>query len=316
MELVAQQFLRALRGTRSQRAFARRLGYRGNPLTDWEHGRRYPSAKEALRAAARAGIDVRAALASFAPNAPLVLGPRGPELGPWLAAQAEGITIGALAERSGLSRSAIGRWLSDQRQPRLPDFFTLVDAITVRLPELVAALVPIGAVPALAPRHARAESARRLAFEEPWTEAILRVLESPQYRALAAHVEGYVAARLGIPLELEQRALARLEAADLIRWDGRRYGELRPLTVDTHGSPDAQRALRHHWSRVAGERALCPGLRDLFGYNVFAVSSADYDAIAERLRAVFAEIRSIVAASEPADRIALLNLQLLHWDDG
>ncbi|HKP62419.1 MAG TPA: hypothetical protein VJV78_37050 [Polyangiales bacterium] len=35
--------------------------------------------------------------------------------------------VAALAQRSGLSRFAIGRWLSGQCQPRLPDFFRLVD---------------------------------------------------------------------------------------------------------------------------------------------------------------------------------------------
>ena len=313
MELVARQFLRALRGKRSQRAFARKLGYRGNPLTDWEHGRSYPTAREALRAAASAKVDVRAALARFAPGVALAFDADGPQLGPWLAALAERTTVAALAERSGLSRFAIGRWLSGQRQPRLPDFFRLVDAITARVPELVAELVPIASVPALVARYERTESARRLAFEEPWTEVILRVLESPPYRALPAHVDGYVAARLGISRELEQRALARLSEAGLIRWDGTRYGELRPLTVDTHGTPEAQRALRQHWAKVAAERMLHQGPADLFGYNVFAVSSRDYAAISERLRATFTEIRSIVAASEPADQIGLLNLQLIRW---
>jgi hypothetical protein len=34
--LAARQLLRAMRGRRSQVAFARRLGYRSNPITDWE----------------------------------------------------------------------------------------------------------------------------------------------------------------------------------------------------------------------------------------------------------------------------------------
>lgn len=85
MEAAAQQFLRALRGKRSQRAFARRLGYRGNPMTDWEHGRRYPTAQEALRAAARVNIDVRAAFARIAHGVPLSVGADGFGLGAWCA---------------------------------------------------------------------------------------------------------------------------------------------------------------------------------------------------------------------------------------
>ena len=65
MDLVAQQLLRAVRGKRSQVAFARRLGYRGNPIADWEASRRAPTAAEALRACELSGIDVAAAFARF-----------------------------------------------------------------------------------------------------------------------------------------------------------------------------------------------------------------------------------------------------------
>lgn len=315
MELAAQQFLRALRGKRSQQALARRLGYRGNPLTDWEHGRRYPTAREALRAAGVLKVDVAAALARFAPGVALGADKHGPLLGAWLTQLGGETTITELAQRSGLSRFAIGRWLAGQRHPRLPDFLRLVDAMTARVPDLVAELVPIADVPALAARFAAADAARRIAFDEPWTEAVLRVLETEGYRALAAHRPGVIADRLGIPLETEQRALARLEAAQLIRWDGTRYGELRPITVDTRGGREALHALRKHWALIAAERAGKPLPEDFFGYNLFSVSAADYERIRELLRGAFREIRAIVAASEPPERIGLINLQLLGWNE-
>ena len=315
MEHAAQQFMRALRGKRSQQALARRLGYRGNPLTDWEHGRRYPTAREALRAASVLKVDVAAALARFAPGVVPELGEAGPSLGPWLTQLGGEATITELAQRSGLSRFAISRWLAGRRHPRLPDFFRLVDAMTGRLPDLVAELVAIDEVPALAARFAAADAARRIAFEEPWTEAVLRVLESESQRARHAHRPGVIARRLGIPLETELRALARLEAAQLIGWDGVRYGDLRPITVDTRGGRKALHALRKHWALVAAERAGEPLASDLFGYNLFSVSAADYERIRELLRAAFREIRSIVAASEPPEQIGLLNLQLMRWNE-
>ncbi|MDD9933044.1 MAG: helix-turn-helix transcriptional regulator, partial [Myxococcales bacterium] len=67
MELATRQLLRALRGSRSQVAFARRLGYRGNPIADWEAGRRTPTAEALLRVCARIGVDAPAALARFHP---------------------------------------------------------------------------------------------------------------------------------------------------------------------------------------------------------------------------------------------------------
>ena len=62
MELAARQLLRALRGKRSQVAFSRRLGYRGNPIADWEAGRRTPTAQEMLRAFLPAIRGVRSRL--------------------------------------------------------------------------------------------------------------------------------------------------------------------------------------------------------------------------------------------------------------
>jgi hypothetical protein len=113
---AASQFLRAARGKRSQVAFARRLGYRGNPITDWEHGRRYPTAAEALRACARASIDVRAALRRFHPTAqPAGAGELdGDALAGWLSQLRGWTPLGEIGRRCGCSRFAVARWLSGQ----------------------------------------------------------------------------------------------------------------------------------------------------------------------------------------------------------
>src|SRR4051812_45760158 len=175
MEQVASQFLRALRGRRSQAQLARRLGYRGNPITDWERGERFPTAQETLRAAELLGVDVLAAFSRFAPAAPLG---RQHALGAWLSALRGEASLSELAERSGTSRFSVGRWLHDKAKPRLPDFFRLLDAITHRLPQWAAELVPIADVPLLKPRYDAALAAKHLAFDLPWTEAILRLLET------------------------------------------------------------------------------------------------------------------------------------------
>jgi hypothetical protein len=62
---ISRDFLRALRGRRSQAGFSRRLGYRTNVAYVWESGRAAPTAATTLRAAERVGIDVRQALATF-----------------------------------------------------------------------------------------------------------------------------------------------------------------------------------------------------------------------------------------------------------
>jgi len=310
MEVAASQFLRAVRGARSQVAFARRLGYRANPITDWENGRRYPTAAEALRACGRVGIDVQAAFARF--HAAPAPGP-GETLAAWLDSVRGSLSVGELAERCDRSRFAVGRWLRGQAEPRLPDFFRLVDAVTGRLPDLVAELTSIEAVPALRARYRTAEAARRLAFEQPWTEAVLRLLETTAFAERQGDAACWIAARLGIESCEVERALDALEAAHVIERRGVRYRVAGNLTVDTLADPEAAREHMARWSRVAFDHFLEQGATNLFAYNLVSLSAADLQRVRELLRAAYREVRAVVAASEPVETAALLNLQLVEF---
>ncbi len=297
MELAARQFLRALRGARSQVAFSRRLGYRGNPVADWESGRRFPTAEEVLRACERVGIDVPGAFHRFHPIAAPALA-RG--LPAWLEEVRGRVGIVEIAARTERSRFAVGRWLSGGARPRLPDWLRLVAALTGRVSDLLAELVPIAQIPALAEAHAAREASRRLAFDEPWTEAVLRVIETGTCAPAA------VAATLGIPEADAARCLEKLVRAGLVR-DGKVTGT---LTVDTRAFP----ALREHWARVGLERVAAGGVGGVFSYNVVSVSRADLARIEELHRAYFRQVRAVVAASEPAEVVALVNVQLVRFD--
>jgi len=134
---TASEFLRAVRGGRSQHALARRLGYRANPITDWEHGRRFPTAEEALRAAESVGIDVALAFTRFHPSPPPDRTRDGYRLDRWLDGIRGSTPVLDWARRARVSRFALGRWLRAEARPRLPDFFRVVDAATGRLPDLV-----------------------------------------------------------------------------------------------------------------------------------------------------------------------------------
>jgi hypothetical protein len=300
---VARELMRAIRGKRSQVAFSRRLGYRGNPIADWEAGRRSPVASELLRAARLSGADVAAAFAAFHPAAAEALGD-GDDAGVarWLEGLRGGNSIADVAVRSGLSRFQVGRFLSGATRPRVPDLLILVEALTGRVSDLVAELVPIEAVPSLRGVHAARVASRRLAFEAPWTEAVSRVIETTAYRALASHRPGIIASWLSIDIATETACLEKLLGAGVIRWDGRRYASAGPLTVDTR-----------HWTSVAAARIPQMSDDDRFSYNVFSVSHADLDRIRELHLAYFREVRGIVAASEPPEVIALVNVQLMSW---
>ena len=313
MELEASQFLRALRGRRSQAQLARRLGYRGNPITDWERGERYPTVHEVLRAAGLLGVDIAAAFSRFTPGAPLERRAGEWQVGLWLASLRGETPMAELAERLSASRFSVARWLHGAAKPRLPDFFRLLDAITHRLPEWVAGFVRVAEVPLLKARYDAAQAAKQLAFEVPWSEAVLRLLETSTYRAQRRQRQRYLALALGIDVTEVQACVERLLAAGVVENRRGRLVVREQGAVDTQGGKQALHRLKRHWSQVAAARLQAPREVDYFAYNVISVSAADLARIRERLRVTFREIRTLVAASEPEQVAALINLQLVTF---
>jgi transcriptional regulator with XRE-family HTH domain len=310
---VAREMVAARRGGRSRAQLSRRLGYRTNVVSDWEAGRRYPTAEEFLRICERLRVDVDAAFRRFHPaTASRLRKGRAFVLSAWLDALRGRTSIQLLAERAQLSRFAVSRWLKGQARPRLPEFLQLVEAITDRASDLADALVGIDNLPTLLDQHRRRSAAKNLAFELPDSEGLLRVMETEGYKALRAHRPGVLAAALAIEPELEQRILIALEGAGILERVGGRYRPLQPLTVDT--SAEAAAALNRvkaHWSRVALARLSAPREQDWLGYNLMSLSDADLERVREILRNAYREIRALAAASEPVESAALLNLQLV-----
>jgi transcriptional regulator with XRE-family HTH domain len=314
MEEVARQLIRAIRGHRSQEAFSRRLGYTSNPVADWEAGRRFPTAAETFRACALAGIDVAAAVARFSPEEAETLGEGADEqVAAWLGALRGNVSMKELADRVGQSRYAVSRWLTGETRPRLPEFLQLVDGLTSRLSDLVAEMVPIDQVPALLPAHLQRHASRRIVFDEPWVAAIIVLLETTAYQDLGVHQPGWLAERLQIPQEVEDRCLARLADAGLVeRAPGGTYRTRQELTVDASADPEGTRRLKAHWASLGAARGVAPHEGDMVSYHVVAVSKEDLERIREAHIRYFMEVRSIAANSRP-EVAALVNIHLLTW---
>lgn len=311
--------MRALRGRRSQTAFSRRLGYRTNVAYTWESGRAAPTASVALAAASRVGISVHSAFEVFFQRTP-----------DWLSAATahEPTTVARLlddlrgrtslvelARLANRSRFQVARWLSGAAEPRLPDFLLLVEKSSLRLLDFIAAFVDPARLPSVARAWSELEAARRAAYDAPWTQAVLRALELTDYRALPKHERGFIARRIGIPLAEEQRCLQLLAKTGQIRLRRRLWEPRQVLAVDTRRDQAAEVGVKAWWAEVALARlrAAQPGI---FSYNVFAVSQSDFSRINDLYRAYFRQIRSIIAASEPSERVVLASMQLLPLDAG
>lgn len=313
--VLASELLRALRSGRSQTALSRRLGYRSNVAYAWESGRRYPAAPEFMRVAQRVGVDVSAALCRFVRAGPELFadhGPATPEgVAVWLRALRGDTTLQMLAARSGLSRYAIARWLRARTMPRLPELLQFVDAASSRGLDFVACFVDPAVLPTAEAAWRELTRRKRVGVELPWSQAVLRMLETRAYRSLARHRPGWIGARLGIDREQEAVCLSTLLEAGMVEFDGVRY-RTTAVSVDVSGASreDLQR-VRAHWADV-GASAIRAGREGVYSWNVFSVSRADLARLQQLHLAYFRNLRAIVAESEPAECVVVANVQLFE----
>jgi transcriptional regulator with XRE-family HTH domain len=319
-ETLAKELVRSVRGQRSQVALSRRLRRRSNVLYTWEAGRRFPTAAAFFHLAQRVGLDVRAGISAFLGSLPETLQGRDfadPEtVARLLTHLAEGTTQVDLSARVRKNRVSVGRWLKGQAEPRLPDFLRMIEASSLRLLDFVAIFARPQELSAARGAWEELEAQRRVAYRLPWSHAVLRVLELEAYRRLRRHEDGFIAKRLGISLEVERAALEALAESKLIVRRKARWTASSVLTVDTRRDPEAGRALKTHWARVGEERLpeLEPDGEDLFSYNLFTVSEKDWERLRDMHIAYFQELRRVVGSSAPAERVALVNLQLFRLD--
>jgi DNA-binding phage protein len=313
-EKLGKEVIVALRGQRSQTAFSKRLGYRSNVAGAWEAGRAWPTSARFFQILERAGRKL-VPVASFfradasTETAAALKTPAG------VAAALDDLRGAAatvdLARSAERSRFAVARWLKGEAEPRLPDLLRLIEASSLRLLDFLATFVDPSRLASVAAAWRQLETARRAAHEMPWSHAVLRAVELEAYRKLPRHAPGALAELLQISREEEERCVELLLETGQLRRRGKRLVTGATLTVDTRGDRARSRRTTAWWSRVGLERleAAVPGT---FSFNLFAVSRADLERIRELYRAFFRESRRIIAASEPSECVALMNVHLFE----
>ena len=310
LDRLARELIRSLRRGRSQTAFSRRLGYSTNVVHTWEAGRRHPVASNFLHAAARSGVDVAAGLAEFlGGDSGLALpGPGSDQLVVELLRALRGdFRIGTLARAVGATRLTVTRWLRGESEPRLPQLLQLVRVTTQRLLDFVAIFADPGSLASTSSAWRDLQAQLRVAYDLPWSHAVLRALELSDYRGLPRHEPGFIARKLGVSLETEREAIEALAMAHQIRRASGKWTVARVLTVDTRPDPDKNLALKRHWAQVGIDRL---GGEGLFSYNLFSISEEHYARLQALHRAYFEQMRAIVAESRRSDRVVLANVQL------
>jgi DNA-binding phage protein len=318
-ERISADWLRYLRGKRSQRAFSKRLGYASNIAYRWETGACYPLARQVLALAKRDGAAGRSALKEFLgvvmpPTLYDVELATREGLAQLLRVLRAGTTLGELARRSGHSRFSIARWLKGTAEPRLPELLALIEASTFRLLDFLACFTHIERLPSVAQQYRDLEAARTTAYDVPWSHAVLRALELSDYRALPRHQPGWLAKRLGVSRAEEQSCLEALAVARQIKLEGQHWVVDQTASVDTRAHPERAARLKAQWRRVALER-LEAGVSGVWGFNLMAVSRADLARLREMHIAYFRSMQALVADSSPSECVVLFNADLVALDE-
>jgi transcriptional regulator with XRE-family HTH domain len=317
---LASQLIGRMRGGRSQAVLSRRLRCKSNVVYSWQAGRRFPTAALFFRYAQLVKVDVAEGIARFLGSLPDGLAGRDFR-DPFTTALLlqhlrEGSTLAELARKLGSNRVSVGRWLKGEAEPRLPDLLRLIEATSLRLLDFIDIFVSPGELPETREAWSVLEAQRRLAYSLPWSHAVLRALELNDYRERRQPSDAFIADRLGIERALAQACLKALADSRLIARRAGRWVATQVLAVDTRRNPEAGRMLKSHWAAVGLERLpdLEPAGQDLFSYNLFTVSERDWERLRELHIAYFQELRRIVGSSQPAERVALVNLQLMRLD--
>lgn len=311
---LAQQFVRSLRGRRSQASMSKRLWFKTNAVYTWECGRSEPTALQVFELAEKTGKPAAATLAGFYRERPAWLTAkleRG-TLAKFLEQERQGIPLVTIAAATGISRFSLARYLGAEADIRLPDLLRVIDFCTHRLLDFLALWVDPGTLPCVAEAWRELHLARRAAYERPWSHAVLRCLELEAYRNSSAHDPRFIAEQLGITLDEVQACLELLQQSQQIAWTGSHYRGQEESAVALSADPAAARAQAAWWLSVATQRAASQ--RGMFAYNLCCVSAADLQRIAELQRDYLRQVRAIVAASTPGQRVALIGVQVMGFD--
>ncbi len=316
-EQLAREWVRRVRGTRSQRAASKRLGYRSNVVYRWETGRAHPTASTVLSMMATFGLDVRAAVDRFYGGTCSWLDhfdPTSREGAAQLLDDLRGSqTFLEVAAASGFTRHQVARWLESANEPRFADWLALVETLSHRLLDLVAAFFDDESLPCVAEQWQRLVALRRAAYDHPESHLFLRALELDSYQRLVRHQPGFLSRRLGLTLTQERHSLALLEAAGQVVYEDHKWRVADEPFVDTRADAVRSRQLRAHWLRQSAEavEASTPGT---FAFNIFSVSKRDLERARAIHRRYYREMTELIRSSHPNERVVLFATQLYELD--
>lgn len=313
-ERLSRELVRALRGKRSQWALNRRLGCTSNVTHAWETGARFPGASDFLQLLQLSGREPARVLEEFGISLKRSASrQRSALVGAWLQEMRRDNSHTELARAIRCNRNTVRRWLDGESEPRLPQLLAFIEATTHRVLDFVALCVDPKRLPSVSAAFDDLQEQRRLAYDEPWSHAVLRALELFDYHALPRHETAFVSRKIGLSHAETERFLHALARSHQVQRRRGKWRVRRVLAIDTQQDPAANARLKRQWANVALERLgdgkLPPD--SLYSYNLFAISEEGLARIREAHLDYYARLRAIVAECDRPTRVVLANIQLV-----
>jgi hypothetical protein len=313
-EQISSELVRALRGKRSCAELSRRAGYRSNIVQRWEAQQCWPTAARFIALSARLRPGHRPWIESFFHGLPAWargLDESSPAAVAAFLQSLRGKTpITRVAALVAHNRYSVSRWLDGSSEPKLPDFLRLVDALSRRLLDVVAALEDPLRLPSLRARWTQQQQAREAAYELPWSHAVLRALELRDSPRGASAQQAFIARKLGIPSDEVRTALRVLEATAQVKKTRAGFVPREVTSIDTGRDPERAWALKLAWTRTALMR-LQQKARGNFGWSLFAVSREDLARLHQLHLQYVRAMQEVIASSTPSECVGLYCAQLL-----
>jgi DNA-binding MarR family transcriptional regulator len=314
-DLLARQLVRAIRGSNSQTVTSRAIGYRSNIFHRWECGECMPTAAGFLSAwrLLTREPEVVTRFLGRSPEWAKQTAPASPQgVALFLSDLAGRTAVAEIAEELGISRYRVSRVLSGRTEPKLPFFLELIEVLSRRLLDFLSLLVRIERLSSISHHWRQLELARELAYEQPWSHAVLRALELGKNAPRSGR---WLAACLGLPLSEVDEALERLVRAGQVERKPRGYRLRQAATIDTSRDPRRARQLRLAWCDAAVKR-LASGHPGHFGYSLFAVSRADMRRLRELHTQYLRAMQNLIASSREPECVGLFCSQLVDLRPG
>jgi DNA-binding MarR family transcriptional regulator len=189
----------------------------------------------------------------------------------------------------------------------------VLDAATGRAVDFIACFVDPERVPSVRAPWMRLQAHRRLAYEHPYGEAVLALLETDAYRKLRRHEIGWIAERLGITVAEEEATIDALRQARLVERSKGAWKVPPNRHVDTRHDAEAFHRLKCFWSAQAAER-LNRNTGSLCAYSVFSVPKQNLEQILRLYEEAFESSRGVMREATGAERVVLATIQVTSLD--